>query len=303
MLAGALLMLGSLVGDAAWLKLEDCPSLDRSRVVELAMLELQDPPTAVHVDVSCAGQDQFHIVLRHDDGRMMERDAPMVDDASERYLAVELVELLASSGTRARQLVPIPASVPVPASASAPAPAVESPPERPPLPVLWIDGTARFEAAAAPLTPLGGLGIGLTARVWRGASFRAEALAGVGARSLNSDDRIGVANAGGSGVMAWVFASRKAAYVLGLGARVQGVWLRGRTEAQERAGETHVGLSWSPQLSVGVLAPRRRRFATAWLHAGWTPRAVRGQSGGETVFSWSGPWFGVGVGLGQTLKP
>lgn len=291
MLAGALL-LGSLVGDAAWLTVNDCPSLDRERVVELAMLELQEPPADVHVDVSCEKPEQFHITLRHADGRVMEREAPMVGDAAERYLAVELVELLASSGTRAPESPPeLVVALPVEPRA-----------ERAPLPVLWLDGTARFEAAASPLTPLGGLGVGLTARVWRGASFRAEALAGVGGRSLNADDGIVVAHAGGSGVLAWIFASRHAAYVVGLGARLQGVWLRGRTAAQERTGATHRGLSWSPQLSVGVMAPRRRRFAAAWLHAGWTPRAVRGQRAGETVFSWSGPWFGVGVGLGQTLK-
>lgn len=294
MLAGAL-MLGSLLGDAAWLTVNDCPSLDRERVVELAMLELQEPPADVRVEVSCAESERFHITLLHDDGRVVERDAPRVGDAAERYLAVELVELLASSGTR----TPEPEPAPVPA-AVLPA---EPRDERAPRPRLWIDATARFEAAASPLTPLGGLGVGLTARVWRGASFRAEALAAVGGRALNADDGIVVAHAGGSGVLGWMFASRHAAYVLGLGARLQGVWMHGRTAAQGRTGTTHGGLSWSPQLSVGVVAPRRRRFAATWLQAGWTPRAVRGQSAGKTVFSWSGPWFGVGVGLGQTLKP
>ena len=125
----------------------------------------------------------------------------------------------------------------------------------------------------------------------------------MGGRSLDAEHGILVANAAVSGVLGWAFASRSAAYVVGLGARMQGVGLRGRTTAPERAGATHIGLSWSPQLSFGVMAPRRRRFATVWLHAGWTPRPVRGQSEeGETVFSWSGPWLGLGVGLGQTLK-
>jgi len=292
MLAGALL-LGSLSGDPAWLTVQDCPSLDRARVVELAMLELQDAPQEVHVAVSCAHDSQFHIVLRHGDGRVIERDAPRVDDAAERYLAVELVELLASSGARAPQTARAPLPEPGPAPPQA---------ERASLPRLWVDGTARFEGAASPFTPLGGLGVGLTARVWRGASFRVEALAAIGARSLNADDDITVANAGGSGVLAWVLASRRAAYVLGVGARIQGVWLRGRSTAAQRAGTTHVGLAWSPQVSFGLMAPRRRRSAAVWLHAGWTPRAVRGQSAGKTVFSWAGPWFGVGVGLGQIIK-
>lgn len=289
MFAGALL-LGLLVDDGAWLSVDACPSLDRARVVELAMLELKDAPEGVDVEVSCPGQDRFKIVLRHDDGRVLNRAAPVVEGAEARYLAVELVELLESAGT--------PAPPPVPAAP----PPVETQPELAPLPVLWIDATARLEGAASPFTPLGGLGIGLTARVWRGVSLRGEALATVGARSLDGDDGILVANAGGSGTLAWVFASTRAAYVLGLGARLQGVWLRGRTGTQGRAGATHAGLSWSPQLSVGVMAPRRKRFAAAWLHAGWAPRAVRGLREGEVVFSWSGPWLGLGVGLGQTLK-
>lgn len=293
MFAGALL-LGTLAVDPAWLSVEDCPSLDQARVVELAMLELREPPTAVQVDVSCARPERFHIVLRHEDGRVVERDAPTVDDAAERYLAVELVELLASSGTRP------PVADEPPSVVADPPP--QPPPRPPPLPVLWVDGTVRFEGAAAPFTPLGGLGVGLTGRIWRGALVRVEGLAAIGGRTLNPNDSIVVSNAGGSGVVAWLIASRRAAYVVGVGARMQAVWLRGRTAAQERAGATHTGLSWSPQVSLGVMAPRGRRFAAAWLHAGWTPRAVRGQSGGDTVFSWSGPWFGVGVGLGQTLK-
>lgn len=301
MLAGALL-LGSLAGDPAWLTVAGCPSVDRARVVELAMLELQDAPTGVRVDVSCADDQQFHVLLVHEDGRVVERDAPMVDDAAERYLAVELVELLASEGA----VVPELTSAEGPVDEPAPVPAGPEPKPEPvvtPLPTLWIDGTVRFEAAGSPLAPLGGLGVGLTTRVWRGASVRAEALAAFGGRSLDAERGILVGNMALSGVLGWVFASHKAAYMVGLGARVQGVGLRGRTTAPERAGATHTGLSWSPQLSLGVMAPRRRRFATVWVHGGWTPRAVRGQGEeGTTVFSWSGPWLGVGVGLGQTLK-
>lgn len=287
---GLALFLGVAAGDPSWLAVRECSGLDAGELAERVTLEY-GVPQSVQVDVRCdAASSEFTIALRYEDGRRLHHHTPRMEGAVERYLAIEIAELLATP--------PIAAPV-VPAE-----PDPEFPPPPPvtprPLPMLWVDATARAEIGGTPITGLGGLGLGVLIRPWRRLAIRAETLGMVGRRGVDAGNVV-VGTAGAGLGLGWLLGSRTALSWLGAGARAQAVWLRGQSSGPA-VGTTHVAATWSPWVGASVLGPNKSPLAVGWLQVGWMPRAIRGQFGEQTVFTWSGPWVALGVGIGGSRR-
>lgn len=287
---GLALLLGVVASDPSWLVVRDCEDVDAAQVEDRVSLE-HGAPQSVRVEVRCdADSTEFTLSLRYDDGRRLHHHTPRMEGAVERYLAIEIAELLATPPIAA----PIGPPTPVPATPPEPLEAA------PALPSLWFDATARAEVGGTPIAGLGGLGFGVLVRPWRRLAIRAETLGMAGRRGVDAG-RVVIGTAGGGLGLGWMLGTRGALSWVGAGARAQAVWLRGQSEGPV-TGATHVAATWSPWVGASLFGARRNPFAAVWLQAGWMPRAVRGQFDAQTVFSWSGPWVALGVGIGGSRR-
>ncbi len=286
-----LLLLGLEPSAGTWLDVHDCPELDRAHLLELTGLELDDAPTRIRGEIHCRSAG-FEISLRRDDGEVLRRQVPAASEAPERYLAVEVVELVELLQSEARP--PTPAEPPPsPLSAPPPQPTSAAPSGR-----LWLGGSARFELGGDPRTPAGGLQLTLGGPLWRRLELRAHLSALAGARRLGADS-VRLGRLLGGAALVWVVPTARIDLPIGGGARLGGVWLQGRSDPTRDPGRTHRGLAWSPFVSFGVRGPKTRRsFADLDLQLGWAVRTVRGLRAERVVVTTGGPWLGVSLGLG-----
>lgn len=276
-----------------WLTVQDCPELDADRLVELMRLESADPPSTTHVVLRC-DENAFVLEVQREGGAPAQRSIARTDaitDAPERYLAVELTELLDASKYKAPVTEPPPEPPP-----PKPAP---PPPVRPPEPQRrgFVGIGARFEAGGAPMVPSGGGSLLLGGQVHPVLSLRVEVSALGGARSVGADALRSV-GARASGAVLGTFDFTRAIVHIGGGARVGGVWLRGIPDSPTRRGHTHGGLTWSPLATASVLGKVGKRLGFyAGIDAGWALRPIRGFLADEVVASTGGAWIGVTLGL------
>lgn len=282
-----------------WLRLEDCPGLDERALRELTALELSQPIGTRTATIRC--EPEVFVVTVHADGRgaPVQRSlrAAAVGDAPERYLAVELAELIEISldpaSTPEPPVAPPPATAPT--TTSKPASTV------PAWPSGWITAGPRFELGGQPGLPAGGGGLVIGGRIWRLLSLRVELMGLGGARRIDADlVRLGFV--GGAGAALATFDVGAVMLGVGAGARVGERWIRGIPGRPDVLSRRHRGITWSPLVSFGIVGPiGRRGVITTHLDAGWTLRAIRGFSGDDLVFTWGGPWFGVSLGGGIRL--
>jgi len=281
-----------------WLQLERCTGLDERALRELIGLELATPIGRRTVTVRCE-PDAFRVTVhaeQRDHVRQVLRTAAM-GDVPERYLAVEIAELVETS-----EYPPTAAlddAAPDDAS-SPPEPAAEHRAE-PFGRWGWLMAGGRFELGGRPAAPAGGAGFVVGGRLWRRLSVQAELLGLGGARRVEPDGvRLGFV--GGAGAALATFDAGPAMLHVGAGARVGEVWMRGVSGQGDVTGLGHRGTTWAPFLSAGVLgAVGRRGVMAAHLDAGWTVRPVRGFSGTNVVFTSGGPWLGVSLSGGIRL--
>ncbi|MEM9452691.1 MAG: hypothetical protein AAGF11_00840 [Myxococcota bacterium] len=298
---GAVLAL-LIVAPDPWLRLEDCPGLDEQALRELTALELSRPISARTATIRCE-PEVFVVTVHAEDGRApVQRSlrTAAVGDAPERYLAVELAELVESSMDPASA----PESPASPSSANAPARASDPAEEAsaaPMWPSGWVTVGPRFELGGQPGLPAGGGGVVVGGRIWRWLSLRAELMGLGGARRIGADlVRLGFV--GGAGAALATFDVGAVMLEIGAGARVGERWIRGIPGRSDVLGGRHRGLTWSPLVSFGVVGPIGQRGVIAThLDAGWTLREIRGFSGDDLVFTSGGPWFGVSLGGGIRL--
>ena len=288
-LCTAVVTLGSPA--AAWLELDGCPELDGNALRELTRLEIGDGPTHVRARVECQ-PEAFVVTVVGGGDRTSERRitrTAATGEVPERYLALELAELIEVS----RQ----PRAKPPPAPKAEPQPATPPPPRRR---RGFASAGARAEVGGQPTMAAGGGVLSVGGRVWPHLTLRADIIGVGGARRVRGD---GVRS--GSLWLASValatFDVGKNELRAGAGARVGGVWIRGVPEAGNTLqGRRHAGLSWSPQLSFAFSRTiRRAAFVGLGADAGWSARAVRGVSNAGPVYSSMGPWAGVSVSVGS----
>ncbi len=291
------LALGPGAGAGSWLELDGCDELDGELLRSQTLIELGGLSPEARATVRCEDED-FVVSVTSVGGARSTRNlarTTAVGEVPERYLALELAELISSA-----QYAPPAEPEPEPEPESEPEPeaVTESTGELSPRRRGWVGVGARFELAGQPITASGGGALTLGGRVARYISLRAELTGLGGGRSLEANAvRVG-ALWGGAAILASVDVG--AVVVLaGLGARAGGVWLRGVARDDALTGAQLRGFSWSPLVSAGVLIPIGARLVvTARLEGGYTARPVRGLSGGATAYAYEGPWGAAQLGLG-----
>lgn len=279
----------------AWLSVEGCPELDRDQLEELARLEAGELASEAQANVTCT--DEVFVLTVHREGHpASERRVPRgeIEDAPERFLAVELAELIVAAGYGHAEPEPQPAPAPAP-------PPDRSVPERRKR-VGFAFAAARAELGGSPVLPSGGVELGAGGTVWRFVALHGSIAGLGGARSVDGD----LVQRGSAHASGWVafhgVLPREHRLFAGAGVRVGGTWLRGLPRRSQRTGLRHGGATWSPTVAVGIAAPLGERLAlVVRLDGGWSLRAVRGLSGTSLVYSSGGPWGGLSVGVGGWL--
>ena len=281
-------LLAAAVGPA-W-HIDRCPELDAEVLIELTAIDLGELADGTGFEIRC-DDEAFTLRVSRQSQPALERVIPRAEigaGAPERYLALELAELFEGSRYQRPE--------PPPDETTSPTP----PPATPATPRRWglLAASGRFEAGGAPVVPAGGGSLGLYARVWDHLSLRADVSGLAGARQVE-DGRVRWTTVWGSGALLATIDSKRTTVLAGLGARVGGGWFRGLPAPAGLSGRTHGGLTWSPLVSFGLVAPRQTRLAVvASVDAGWTVRPIRGFSGADRVVSSGGPWVNVSLGLG-----
>jgi len=274
----------------SWLEIVQCPELDADSLRAHTLVELGGLDPEGDATVRCE-EDVFVVRVQNVKGAISTRKLSQIGEVPERYLALELAELIASA--RYAPAASAPAATPLRNPPPVAAPRAPAPARR-----GWTALSARVELTGKPTLLTGGGSLALGGRVWRYLSLRARLTGLGGGRSLG-EDRVRVGALWGSAAALASVDAGPVAVHAGAGARVGGVWMRGVPRESGLAGLQHGGLTWGPFGAVGVLAPLGRRLAfVADLDVGYTLRAVRGTQGGALVLSYAGVWAGLTLGLG-----
>ena len=277
----------------AWLDLDGCPELDGPALRDLTRLEIGEHPPHVRARIECR-PEAFVVTVTSSKGPSSERRiarTAATGEVPERYLALELTELIEASSHAAAQPDPSPQD---------PKPDGElTTPQAPRRRRGFVSAGARAEIGGQPAMAAGGGQVSLGGRVWQHLTLRTDIVAVGGARRVRGDG-VRSGSLWLAGVALATFDVGRNQLGAGAGARVGGVWIRGIPEAGSTLqGRLHAGLSWSPQLSVAFSrAVGRAAFFGVGTDAGWLVRPVRGFSNAALVYAATGPWASVSISVG-----
>jgi hypothetical protein len=289
----------------SWLDIEECPRLDAQALRDHTLVELGGRDPEATATVTCE-PDAFVVEISRPGAQVSTRRlarTSAVGEVPERYLALELAELLAGSRYPPQEREPEPEPEREPESeperehrSSPPSPSPE--PAETPRRLSWFAASARAELSGEPVIMSGGGGLTLGSRVWRDLSLRLDIAALRGGRTIDTDfvrlDTI----KGGLAALYTADAGRARLHA-GVGARIVGVWMRGIERQSERVGLQHHGLTWAPFASLGLLAALGDRLVfTTSLDVGYTARPIRGLYEQSVVFAYRGVWGELSLGLG-----